>query len=253
MMWSKQGKLWIKIATISGMTTMLLATMHAGAQYSPKEMAMLPEYCKYTQLYRSQVVGGNDPVKIEYWYRIFGGSVGAGIFHSMHHYCAGLTSANHAKFWPHSPQERQFKLQSSINEFDYVIRASQPDEKMLPEFLTKKGESLIALGNGPLAIAELERAIVLKPDYWPPYAAMSDYYKETGNFKMAREVLERGLSSSPDTRALTRRLAELNATKGKPNAAAQPPRKPAVPKSSEQEKLPQAATQAEKSLAPIEK
>src|SRR5678816_3303578 len=50
----------------------LLAALHgssawAQSQFDPKQLAMLPAYCKYTQLYRQNVPGGNDPQQIERW------------------------------------------------------------------------------------------------------------------------------------------------------------------------------------------
>ena len=62
-----------------------------------------------------------------------------------------------------------------------------------PEIFTKKGENLIRLAKGPLGVIELERAIEAKPDYWPPYAALSDYYKSIGDRAKARDVLRRRL------------------------------------------------------------
>ena len=38
---------------------------------------------------------------------------------------------------------------------------------------------------------------------------MSDYFKDAGDPKKAREILEKGLSNAPDAKALQRRLAEL--------------------------------------------
>ena len=228
MKWNKPDGLLKIVFTVTGIAIALLAPVHSVAQnqitYSPLEMALLPEYCKYTQLYRDRVLGGRDPVKINQWYAIFGGSPGEGLFHAMHHYCWGLTHINYANLQRGSQQERRHNLERSIGEFDYVIRHSKPSDKIMPEIHTKKGESLMALSRAPLAIMEFEHAITLNPDYWPPYAAMSDYYKETGNVKLAREVLDRGLSSSPGALALTRRLAELNAIKGKPNPTSQLPR-----------------------------
>jgi hypothetical protein len=63
-------------------------------------------------------------------------------------------------------------------------------------------------------LVELERAAELKPDYWPPYAYMSDYYRETGDRAKAREVLEAGLQRIPESQGLRTRLAELDS---KPN------------------------------------
>ena len=153
-----------------------------------------------------------------------------GMFNNMHHYCWGLTKTNYAILFygtlKRTPQERRALLNSAIGEFDYVIERAPPDFVLLPEFLTKKGESLVDLGKPSLAAVEFQRAMQLKPDYWPPYVALSDYYKDIGNPKMAREVLERALSFSPDAQAVKRRLAELDGVKAKPRSAAEPAAKP---------------------------
>ena len=196
-------------------------------EYDAREVAMLPRYCAYTQSFRDRVPGGKNPDEIKRW----GSIMGEETFHAMHHYCYGLLKTNRAVLLARNQQLRRFYLQDSIGEFDYVIRHAPPDFVLLPEILTKKGENLIRLGQGPTGILELLRAIELKPDYWPPYAAMSDYYKGTGDLTKAREVLEKGLSASPDAKALKDRLAKLDAAKGK--AAPQPAGKPA-PSSEEQ-------------------
>jgi tetratricopeptide (TPR) repeat protein len=181
--------------------------------YDPRELALLPRYCIYTQLFRDNVPGGNDSAEIKRWYSVMGGG-----FHHMHHYCWGLMKTNRALFLVHSQRYRTFYLSSAIAEFNYVIRMAPPDFKMLPEIFTKKGENLIRLDKGPEGILEFQRAIELKPDYWPPYAAMSDYYSKIGDLAKAREWLEQGLSASPNTKALTRRLAELDAPQSKRKA-----------------------------------
>jgi hypothetical protein len=60
----------------------------------------------------------------------------------------------------------------------------------------------------------LHRAIELKPQYWPPYVALSDYFKELGQIAVAREWLEKGLAAAPNAQPLLRRLAELDRAKG---------------------------------------
>mgnify|MGYP001306782646 CR=1 FL=1 len=82
---------------------------------------------------------------------------------------------------------------------------------------------------------------------------MSDYYKSKGDLKNAREILEKGLSSSPDVNALKRRLAELDSAKGKPNAARESPRKPATPEKSTQDTATQAAQKTEAPQAPAQR
>jgi tetratricopeptide (TPR) repeat protein len=175
-----------------------------------REVAMLPHYCIYTQVFRFNVPGGNNQAEIDRWYVVMGPT-----FHAMHHYCWGLMKTNRALLLARDKQAKKFYLSSSIDEFNYVLRHATPDFVMLPEILTKKGENLIRLGRGVEGVTELERAIEIKRDYWPPYASLSDYYERAGDVAKARDVLEKGLSYAPDAKALTRRLAELENGKGK--------------------------------------
>ena len=178
--------------------------------YDAREMAMLPPYCKHTQLFRDRVPGGNDSAEIRRWGDIIGPA-----FPHMHHYCWGLMKTNRAVLLARTRQARNFNLDSSIKEFDYVLRNAPEDFVLLPEILTKKGENLIRLGQGPMGVRELERAMALKADYWPPYVVLSDYYKTSGDVGKARALLEKALSFAPEVQGLKNRLAELDGAKGK--------------------------------------
>jgi len=178
---------------------------------------MLPRYCMYTQLFRDRVPGGMNPAEIKRW----GSLMGHDAFHHMHHYCAALIDTNRAEFLSRSRVDRLFYLDHSIKEFDYVIRSVPRDFILLPEILTKKGKNLILLGQSQLAINELQRAIELKPDYWPPYAELSDYHKGMGDLQKAREYLEKALSHSPNANGLKSRLTELEAVNAKRKTAPQ--------------------------------
>lgn len=178
--------------------------------YDPREVAMLPGYCKYTQLFRDRVPGGNDPKLIAHWYQVMGRP-----FHAMHHYCWGLMKTNRALLLARTRQVRNYYLHSSIQEFDYVINSSPSTFFMLPEIYTKRGENLLRLRELGEGMMSLQHAIDLKPDYWPPYAALGDYFKEAGNYAKAAEWLQKGLKASPDAKPLQDRLAAL---KNKPSA-----------------------------------
>jgi len=178
--------------------------------YDPREVALLPGYCKYTQLFRDRVPGGNDPKLIAHWYQVMGRP-----FHAMHHYCWGLMKTNRALLLARTKQVRNYYLHSSIQEFDYVINSSPPTFFMLPEIYTKRGENLLLLREWGEGMTSLQHAIDLKPDYWPPYAALGDYFKETGNYAKAAEWLQKGLKASPNAKPLQERLAAL---KNKPAA-----------------------------------
>ena len=171
-------------------------------EYDQREVALLPKYCKFTQLFRDHFRA--DPEEVKRWYTIMGRP-----FDAMHHYCWGLMKTNRALLLAKTKHVRMYYLGSAIDEFDYVIRSSTPDFVMLPEILTKKGENLIRLGRTAQGVSELERAIRLKPDYWPPYAALSDHYKKQGDLTRAREWLDKALAVAPDAKGLQTRRAEL--------------------------------------------
>jgi tetratricopeptide (TPR) repeat protein len=184
--------------------------------FDPREVAWLPHYCIYTKVFRLNVPGGDNKAEIDRWRANMGPP-----FEWMHHYCWGLMKTNRALMLARDKRTKTFYLKDAITEFDFFLSKTTPprDFVLLPEILTKKGENLIRLGRSVEGVPELERAIEIKPDYWPPYADLSDYYKSTGDVAKARELLEKGLSFAPDATALTRRLAELDSAKEKRKAS----------------------------------
>jgi len=182
--------------------------------YDSREVAMLPHYCIYTQLFRERVPGGNNPAEIKRWHALMGDT-----FDALHHYCWAMMKTNRATILARSPEDRHHYLTDSIHEFDYVIERAPPDFVLLPEILTRRGETLLKLGRTSQGVADLQRAIELKPDYWPPYGSLSDYYKTAGEIARARALLETGISLSPEPKSLKRRLAELVPATSKPGLA----------------------------------
>ncbi|HMH17980.1 MAG TPA: hypothetical protein VK572_07500 [Burkholderiales bacterium] len=210
-----------EILAVAGLTLAMLAPMCVEAEQhffnNPREMFLLPEYCKYTQDFRANVPGGNNPGEIQRWTTLMGP-----VFIHMHHYCYGLQAINRATFLSPAPEDRRHNLGVSVIEFDYVIERAPQDFGLLPEIFTKKGESLLQMDSVGKGIAELQRAIDMKPDYWQAYAAASDYYKGAGQPAKAREWVEKGLSVLPDKQPLLRRQAELNAPRNKSASNPQP-------------------------------
>ena len=205
--------------------TLAAPTVASAETYTRREIALLPEYCRYAG-------GGPDQrnaAQVKRWKAIIGP-----MFDHIHHYCWGLNDVNHARLFAQSEQDRGHNFASSIEEFQYVINHASDDFVLLPEIYTKQAASYIALGKGPLAVPALQRAIELKRDYWPAYADLSDYYKAGGNFKLARDWLDKGLTIMPGVEALKRRLADLDATDVKRTSAKEHTGEPATTKTPRQ-------------------
>lgn len=173
--------------------------------YDPRETALLPSYCKHTQAFREQIPGGDDAVAIGRWEALMGPEN----FLHMHHYCLALMHLNRARILARDSRTRNYHFGRAVDEIDYVLRNTRRDFAMLPEILTRRGEALAGVRRGPQAVADFQQAIALKPDYWPAYAQLSDYYRAEGNLEAARQALEEGLRHASDARPLQRRLDEL--------------------------------------------
>lgn len=174
-------------------------------RYDPKVFAFLPEWCKHTVHYSAVVPGGPDRAEIARLNRLMGPQN----FKHLHHYCRGLFYAVLGTYFEQTKADRDAVLSISVGECDYVIDRVEETFPLLPEILTRKGESLVLLKR-PEAIGPLYRAISLKPDYWPAYAALSDYFRDMGSVDEARQWLKKGLAAAPQAKALSRRLAELD-------------------------------------------
>lgn len=183
-------------------------------EYDRKVFAFLPEWCKYTPLYRPVVPHEKSHEDVQREVRRLNQLMGPRNFRHLHHYCKGLFLVTRARYFETSQVERNRRLNHSIEEFDYVLSRVEPTFVLRPEILTKKGESLAALRR-PEAVEPLQLALQAKPDYWPAYAALSDYFRDIGQVEQARQWLEKGLAASPNTGALQSRLAELNKSAGK--------------------------------------
>ena len=184
--------------------------------FDSREVAMLPAYCRYTIYFRDKVPGGSNATEMTRWRDYFGPTFG-----TLHHHCFGIMKTNRAVLLAREALTKQFYLTDSLLEFDYVLERAPADFVLLPELLTKKGANLVLLNRGPEAVVHFERAIEARPDYWPAYGELSDFFRAVREPEKAREVLERGLAAAPNTPALERRLSELDKARGerRPQAA----------------------------------
>lgn len=164
------------------------------------DLALLPPYCKGTQLIRD--ISGDVTPYTEYQ-KVYGSE-----FQHLHHYCWALNFENKLRRDPSNTVLRGL-ISQGIGDIQYVIDQARPNYFLLPELYTAKAR-LLKLGKKPAdAMSSLLKAIQVKQDYWPAYAMLSDLYKAQGDKANAIKVLEDGLKKSPQSKPLSRRLKEL--------------------------------------------
>lgn len=194
----------------------LLSIMYSPASASNKpaditeaEWAMLPLYCPHTMGFKGHV----QPY-IAKWSNAMGNG-----FFNMHHHCWSLIDFHRSLRIGLSNAERRNLLQRALGGFQYVINNSPEDFILLPEILTWDGRSETLLGNAKNAAKEFNRAIAIKPDYWPAYFHLAELLNRKGEKKEALEVVKRGLKYAPNTKPLRLLFSVLG---GKPNEIPKP-------------------------------
>jgi tetratricopeptide (TPR) repeat protein len=173
-------------------------------EFTPGELALLPEYCLHIQGMPGYAGPPGDR-----WRALIGPD-----FQHFHHYCRGLRAVNYARFGVLPSVERRQVWEAAIGEYDYMIRASRADMVLMPEIFTRRGEALIQMGDLVTAQGSFERARALKPDYWPAYTGWVDHLVKLNQTAQARTLLEEGLRHMPDQPELTKRLEQLGKSGG---------------------------------------
>lgn len=160
------------------------------------ELNLLPPYC--------QARLGDDKSAQARWEQI----LGAGNFLHVHHYCFGIAFDQRSLMLTNA-KERKLELRRALTNYDYVLERWGPDCVLLPEVHLRKGKLLERMDRSAESVAHYRKAIALKRDWPPAYAALSDLHKKQGERVRAREVLAEGLENAPKSKMLRRRLDGL--------------------------------------------
>lgn len=126
------------------------------------------------------------------------------------HYCNGLRFLDRAySAMGRSKDERDYYLGVSINEFDYVLKATPESYVMLGEVHVGKARALKLMGRNVEAAGEFNKALRYKLDSPDHYQALADYFHEVGNKQKALEMVTEGLKLNPNSKGLKRRYTEF--------------------------------------------
>lgn len=200
---------WLKRLRILVVASLLLpAGAGAIGSFNPSaaELSLLPPYCGP----RAQRWGNDlDHPEVQRWRSVFGSDY----FH-MHHYCQGMLLLLRGDRQPLDSREATGEYEAALNNLEYMESRASSGFVLMPELYLKKGRVLLRLRRDHKALQAFRRAIELKRDYVPAYAALSDFYLDRGKPEPARKVLQEGLEVVPDASILQRRLAELSRDQG---------------------------------------
>ena len=193
---TRGGRLGVAAALLLAGWAWVGASWARPENVTPEERALLPEYCDAVQEASGYATG------FARWTAVYGEA-----FNSFHHYCWAFIYLMRAD--RHSTANQRQMLMNAYDEIAYVLRATPPDHVLVPEMLTKQGMILRRQGRIREAIDRLEKAAALNPKYWRAYAELAQCYLAQNDKRKALEVVEEGLTHSPDSRALAAWLKDL--------------------------------------------
>ena len=178
---------------------------------SLSELALLPPYCRGTQLIRNI---SKDPKPLEEYYAMYGMS-----YSHFHHYCWALNTENNA--WKtHDTYMRKSKLGYALGDLQYSLDRSDSNFMFLPDIYNTKARILFSLHRDAEAVLALNKAIEVKPDFVTAIARLSDYYAEHGDKTHAIKTLEDGIDHTEKASTLIKKLKKLGKTySGTPGSA----------------------------------
>jgi len=170
------------------------------------ELALMPPYCqaKYGK------DRGNKAIT-DKWRGIYGDQN----WLNQHHYCDALKSIIRANRSVGDKAELAYNLQGAQQSIEHLLAVEQTADWILrPEAHVNLGKIYLRMARlGKVsegkAVQNFEQAILVKPDYEPAYAALSDFYADKGLKQKALSAIEDGLKHSPDSKMLLRRFREL--------------------------------------------
>jgi tetratricopeptide (TPR) repeat protein len=178
-----------------------------GQRFTQQEILALPRVCLAQKFVNSWL---HHPVVPEDERKLWADKLGEKDYVNFHHYCGGLIDMRRAAE-ADEESERASSYKRAVSNFDYVQRKVSPEFPLLPEVYVRKGLAFRLLGDDMAAGAEFNDAIRLKQDYTPAYAALADLLVDSGDINSARDLLKRGLRVVPESKILTKKLAEVEA------------------------------------------
>jgi tetratricopeptide (TPR) repeat protein len=172
-------------------------------QLTPEEVALLPEFCRHTQLIVPR--HGSDAAQKEWIAR-----VGPSFLH-MHHYCIAVVAYVRSFRHANRPADRSGYLVFAWQNLTYVVNNSEAGFALMPEVLYRRGQVRFRQGMLAEAAKDLEDALQGDPNHVRASYELSQVAVALGDRARARTVLEKALERAPESRLLKLALSDLQA------------------------------------------
>jgi tetratricopeptide (TPR) repeat protein len=142
--------------------------------------------------------------EIEKWEKTIGG-----VFHHLHHYCAGVIWLNRSYAVLNKKYSKQFCLKSAINEMTYTFSKVDSSNTLFVIMSGKLAEAYDRAGETARAATILSTMLEKKPNDPKAYVVYSKHYMRKGDLGVAEESLKDGEKKIANSAIIQYQLAKL--------------------------------------------
>lgn len=178
---------------------------------TPAEVRMLPSFC--ADRFEKGSSGNNVASAAQ---------LGKKNYLHIHHYCFAVNFVNRARR-TRDKKERLYDLGLAKNNYNYVIKATEPSFWMRPQIYVELGKVHLQLNEAGEAVRLFDDAIAFNPAYEPAYHALIDVHQQNGRGKDGLDVATAGLRHIPGSQALRKAYLELGGKEPFPEPLAKAP------------------------------
>ena len=164
---------------------------------TPAEVRMLPPFCA------DRLEKGSSGKNVA-----SAAQLGIKNYLHMHHYCFAVNFVNRARR-ARDQKARLYDLGLAKNNYNYVIKATEPRFWMRPQIYVELGKVHLQLKEAGDAVRLFNEAIAFNPAYEPAYQALIALHRQNGQGKDGLAVATAGLQRIPGSQSLKKAYLEL--------------------------------------------
>jgi tetratricopeptide (TPR) repeat protein len=197
---------WLKVTALV-LLAAVAGSAHAyleGQVPTPEEFLLLPPYC---QVKDKQGTPGYPDSEVIRWERV----IGAALWGSLRHYCAGVNSLHRA--YRTGGYARRRNLADALEQLGYNLKSPPAGNPLVPEMYLNRGIAWRLAGKDVEAARDYSKALELNPKLRKAYLELAAFFADKKQSAEALKIVTQGLRYLPGDKALQRRYTELG---GKP-------------------------------------
>lgn len=186
------------LMALSATAACSFARPNLSLKFTEDDFALYPQFCRARIAREPQSL-------VDYW----NSKLGPKNFLHMHHYCFGLKALNlgFANFG--NKQSRGFMANEAINNFEYVLAATEKTFYMRPDVFLNMGRGYQLKQEYDLAKNNYEAALKFNPMFVDAWVYLSDMYYQLGKKSEALSVLEKARSKIGENKKIDLRIADI--------------------------------------------